>query len=222
MRITVKKLTGESFCVDVGEQDTVECLKERIAREVELSLSQVNLVYNGKPLEDGNISDFGITNGFAVHLIIKQKETIKISVQIEGVNIDLNVESTETIQNVKQLISDKRKIAVDCQQLFYRGQEIKSGRLNHHCIATGDTLTMSFCSMQIFVRKFDGKTITLNVTANETVSSVKQKIQQKTSVPAAQQRLVFGGRQLDAGRLLDYQIRNNSTLELQGRLRGGN
>ena len=75
--------------------------------------------------------------------------------------------------------------------------------------------------MQIFV-KLSGKTITLYVSAREPINRVKAALQEKQSIPIAEQRLTFAGEQLEDGRTLaDYNVQNESTLELVPRLRGG-
>ena len=76
--------------------------------------------------------------------------------------------------------------------------------------------------MQLFVKTLTGKTVSIEVEENESIEDVKAKISAKEGIPPEQQRLIFGGQQLqDAKTLGDYDVGDDATLHLVLRLRGG-
>lgn len=86
-----------------------------------------------------------------------------------------------------------------------------------------DTLrTGSEDRMVLFVKAVTGKTMTVEVTPQDTVALLKAEMEQKTGLPVDQQRIIFGAMELENGRTLaSYNIRNNDLLQQQIRLRGG-
>jgi len=65
------------------------------------------------------------------------------------------------------------------------------------------------------VKTLSGKTITLEVKSSETAHILKDKIQEKESIPPDHQRLIFAGKQPEDDYILsDYGIQNKSTLYL--------
>jgi len=74
----------------------------------------------------------------------------------------------------------------------------------------------------IFIKTLTGKQFPIRVEMQDTVLSVKVKVQDHEGIPPEQQRLIFSGQQLENDKTLaDYNVQPKSVLHLVLRLGGG-
>jgi large subunit ribosomal protein L40e len=58
--------------------------------------------------------------------------------------------------------------------------------------------------MTVFIKTLDGRSMTFQVKPTETVDKLKKLVEERQNIAPDMQRLLFGGKQLEAGKTLEY------------------
>ena len=163
------------------------------------------------------LADYNIQHRSTLDL--EEKMQIYVLETLLGTTITVEVDSSDTIGNVKDKIESTEGFPKHQQCLLFDNKQLD----DNHTLAENNIwkeanllLVLYLCprgTMKIFVKTLTGSTKTLEVDSSDTIDNLKMKVYEKTGQRPIQQRLVYACRRLEgSGTLADYNICDGSTV----------
>ena len=217
--IVIKVAHHQPLLLDVQGSDTVIDVKTKIHQlEPQISPEKQRLVFAGNELDDSKtLGSYGIRNGDSLHLLFVPQLKVRTST---GETVHVKVSTGDSVSTVKTELYKHVGVNPECQCLLFAGQEMEDYRSIASYNILGQiepTVHLVVRPALIYVRSLTEETISVDYNPNDTIASVKDKVQAKLGLPSNQQTLIFRYQVLEDDRTIrSYHIQSRSTIYILG------
>ena len=203
VKVTVKSLANESHDIVIAKDAKVELLAKEFLAHTKQNCD-LKLLFAGRVLEPTQtISSYGISTGVQIHAIYPKGAGPSVSNRPKVSQNDLPLPVGRIFASVTMFNN----------QIFKDGEQI---------IVKGRLAISMDKEFNISVKTLTGKTISIYVAPNDTILTLKKRVQDKEGIPPDQQRIIFAGNTLgDSDTIFESEIDEGCTVHLVLRLRGG-
>jgi hypothetical protein len=136
--------TVESFRLRVQEQDGIRLRLAQQGGGIGIRPARQRLICSGSiQMEDGHtLADYGVRDDTNMTLLVRWH----VNFQHRGV--DLEVDVTDTVGRIKELVQEAQGVPVECQSVYVGAKELDDRlTLTHYDVFSG-TYVMIFCERQ--------------------------------------------------------------------------
>ena len=225
MPIYVKTSLGNTITLEVEPTSTIEEAKGQLQAKEGIPTEQQQLTFDGLHLQNGKktLSEYNIQKAFTLDLIQRMPMAVKTRT---GNTITLVVDCNDTIEKVKFMLYNKIGLPPEEQCLLLDGKMLEDKHTLHYYNFQKQLTPQLVIPSKgeyfwIFVTN-EIVTVALQVKNSDTVDDLKAKIENRTGLLPAQQKLKLDNKYLEDGQTLsDCSVQNEDFIDLVLQKDGG-
>ena len=209
----VTSLPQKRMALELKSNDTIGSVKDKIRVKTKISPNKQVLLFNGKQLDDvHSLNYYNIENKSTLYLYVTVEIIVRMST---GKDLKLNLFESNTIKNVKERIQLSEDIPCDMQCLFFLSRLLKDGsKLSDYGIQNGCLLNCDVLLIRIYVKMPSKDVTSVDISPDDKVRSVIDRIQACHAIPPDQLSLVYNGEKLNNRfTLRHYKLGNGSVID---------
>lgn len=146
--ITISCISFSSFekQIKVSPSNTIQNVKNKIKLETDIDIDKQVLYFGDQLLEnERTLSDYKIEQNDLIRLVLMNPGGFEIYVKHQDKSTAIQVQSSYTIEKVKEKYNEKKGIPVCEQRYIYNGKELENRRLlSDYCIERSATIYLTF------------------------------------------------------------------------------
>lgn len=210
--VVTQQCTQERMTLQLRPRDTVRSVKGEIHVKTNISPCQQVLEFGGKqihdflPLNYANINDEStLFLNVAVRIFVRMST---------GSEVMLNLFTSNTIMNVKEIIQFSEDIPCDMQYLFFHDEPLIDSHTLSDCNIQNESILILKRRISIKIA-CDKKKFSVDAYLDDNVRSVRDSVAGRLLMPLDQLCLVYNGEKLSNMRTLgSYNLRNGAVLNV--------
>lgn len=183
MALSVRMISGAIMPMDMVTTDTVLDVKRRVGDKEKVEPHLVILNFNDEELHDeatlGDVKDKANSNQVA--LVAKERDEISVQMP-NGDIVQLDMEPTDTVWNVKEHLQEKEGIEAKLLKVFFKDQELTD---DSNLAGVVDVAGSNFFTLnakekiQMQVTMMNGEMTPYDMITSDNIGNLKDRIQNR-------------------------------------------
>lgn len=223
MQISVKiPSVGKTINLNVKKSNRVADVKAEIEQKVGILMNNQILMYAGRQLEDNQLlSQCDLRNEQPLHVLVSPVDELRIFVNVRGERtVSVSAKCWYTIADVKLMIETLEGSPASTHVLMQTqsGADVvlaERQTLQDQSVKNNDILMLQQ-KVQVFVKTWEGKSLTMSLLMSNTTEEVMKKIGDRLRMKEGVYYLCYRGHILSSGDTLEkHDVQNNSTIDIR-------